>query len=272
MSSRRIAQTGPARIAFGAERLVKFVAIAFLLAPALLIMVLSFSNEASLSFPPHHWGTRQYHSLLHSGFWLGSVGTSFLVSVPAALIATAVGVPAVLALERSRLPLKAVWRVLGVAPLVLPGVAYAVALYTFYVQLHLVGTIGGVILADAMLALPFVILIVGTGLRRIPADLELVAMSLGAGRARATVGITLRLLAPSIGAAALLGFVTVFDEAVLVNFLGGGQVITLPKAIYDSVRNSIDPLITAVATLLMIFIGLLMIGVTYGRRSGMERT
>jgi len=271
MSGRRIAQTRTALAVGGLERLLKAGVVVFMLAPALLVIVLSFSNEHTLAFPPHRWGTRQYHDLFASGYWLGSVGKSFLVSVPAVLLAAAVGVPAVLALERSRIRGKSALRALGVAPLVLPGVAYAVALYTFYVQVHLVGHVWGVILADAMLALPFVILIVGAGLRRIPADLELVAMSLGATRTRATWGITLRLLAPSIVAAMVLGFVTTFDEAVLVNFVGGGQVITLPKAIYDSLRNGIEPLIAAIASLLMAFTGVLMVVANHLRRDSLEQ-
>jgi ABC-type spermidine/putrescine transport system permease subunit II len=272
MSAQRIEQTRTASVVYGAERLLKGFAIVFMLAPAVLVVVLSFSNESNMSFPPGSWGTRQYANLFASDHWLGSVGKSFVIAIPAALLATLVGVPAVLALERSRMPGKSLLRVLGVAPLVLPGVAYAVALYTFYVEMHMVGTVWGVILADSMLALPFVILIVGAGLRRIPPDLELVAMSLGASRSRATLGITLRLLAPSIAAAIVLAFVTTFDEAVLVNFLGGGEVITLPKAIYDSVRNGIEPLITAIASLLMVFTGVLMIGATRWRRGGVERT
>jgi ABC-type spermidine/putrescine transport system permease subunit II len=248
------------------EMVIKLAAILFLLVPAVVVIVLSFSNEKTMTFPPRTWGANQYQSLLGSDYWLSSIGTSFSVAIPSALLAVAVGVPAVLALERSRIKGKSVLRTLGVAPLVLPGVAYAVALYTFYIDAGLVGTKFGVILATSMLALPFVILVAGAGLRRIPADLELVAMSLGASRLRATSGITLRLLLPSIAAAAILAFVTTFDEAVLVNFLGGGQVITLPKAIYDSVRTGLEPLITAIATLLMLFTGVLMALVTRARK------
>ncbi len=257
----------PAAVAVRAiELLVKVGAIVFLLAPAIVVVALSFSNEKTMTFPPRTWGVEQYRSLLGSEYWLSSVATSFSVAIPAAAVAVVIGVPAVLALERSKIRGKSVLRTLGIAPLVLPGVAYAVALYAFYIDTGLVGTRPGVILGTAMLALPFVILVAGAGLRRIPEDLELVAMSLGASRLRATVGITLRLLLPSIAAATVLAFVTTFDEAVLVNFLGGGQVITLPKAIYDSVRTGLEPLITAIATLLMLFTGLLMAFVTRARK------
>lgn len=262
----RIRETPVAVVARGVEMAVKIGAIVFLLGPAVVVVVLSFSNEKTMTFPPRTWGTEQYRTLVESEYWLSSVATSFSVAIPAALLAVVIGVPAVLALERSKIRGKSLLRTLGIAPLVLPGVAYAVALYTFYIDTGLVGTRLGVVLGTAMLALPFVILVAGAGLRRIPADLELVAMSLGASRLRATVGITLRLLLPSIAAATVLAFVTTFDEAVLVNFLGGGQVITLPKAIYDSVRTGLEPLITAIATLLMLFTGVLMAFATRARK------
>jgi ABC-type spermidine/putrescine transport system permease subunit II len=258
---------GPAvKAARSVEMVIKAGAILFLLVPAAVVIVLSFSNEKIMTFPPRTWGGNQYHSLFGSGYWLSSIGTSFSVAIPSAMLAVIIGVPAVLALERSRIKGKSLLRTLSIAPLVLPGVAYAVALYAFYIDVGLVGTRIGVIMATSMLALPFVILVAGAGLRRIPADLELVAMSLGASRLRATFGITLRLLLPSIAAAAILAFVTTFDEAVLVNFLGGGQVITLPKAIYDSVRTGLEPLITSIATLLMLFTGVLMALVTRARK------
>lgn len=257
-----IRQTPAAVAVYSLEWVLKALVVVFMLAPVILIVVLSFSNDSTLAFPPTSWGFDQYSNFLSSGDWTHAVWKSFEVAVPSSVLAVAVGVPAAIALERSRLPFKTALRVLAVAPLVLPGVAYAVALYAVYAKAHLIGSLWGVVVADAMISLPFVILIVGAGLRRIPADLELVAMTLGASRARATWGITVRLLAPSIAASALLGFVTNFDEAVFVNFLGGGEVTTLPKAIFDSFRNGINPLITAISTLLMVATGLLMFAAT----------
>lgn len=248
----------------------KIVVVLFMLGPAALILVLSFSGESSLRFPPRTWGFTQYESFLASDYWLASVGKSTMIALCAPLLAALVGVPACVALERSRMPLRGTVRLLGVAPLVLPGVAYALALYTFFVEADLAGTVLGLILADSMLALPFVVVIVSAGLRQIPRELELVAMTLGASAARATFGITLRLLVPSIAAALLLGFVTTFDEAVFVNFLGGGGVVTLPKAIFDSVRTDLEPLITAIAALLMVATGIVVFLATRWRRNAGE--
>ena len=266
----RIRQTSSDAAMTGLGWLVLGLAALFMIAPAILVVVLSFSGHSKLVFPPQHWGLRQYAALAGSQYWLQSIVMSFKVAIPTAILATLIGVPASIALERSRMKGKSVLRMLGIAPIVLPGAAYAVALYLFYAQFHILGSFWGVVLAEVTIAVPFVILIVGAGLRRISADLELVAMSLGASRLRATLGITVRLLVPSIAASLVLAFVTVFDELVLINFVGGGQIITLPKAIYDSFRTGTEPLITAIATLSMVVTGVLMLISTHWRRASAD--
>jgi ABC-type spermidine/putrescine transport system permease subunit II len=167
-------------------------------------------------------------------------------------IAVAIGVSAALALQRTGLPLRGLFRAVGLAPLVVPGVAYAVALYAALSRFQLVGTFWGLAVADCMLVIPLVLVIVEAALLRLPKDLELAAMSLGASRGRALTGITLRLLQPAIIAAFVLAFIANFDESVFVNFLAGPNLTTLPKGVFESLRTGLDPSIAAVATSLMV--------------------
>jgi ABC-type spermidine/putrescine transport system permease subunit II len=162
-------------------------------------------------------------------------------------------------------------RAFGLAPLVVPAVAYAVAMYGFLSQIGIIGTYWGLVFADTMLVLPFVVIVVEASLSRIPRDLELVAMSLGASRTRAMVGITIRLLWPAIAAAFLLCFITNFDEAVFVNFLSGPGMITLPKAVFSSLRTGLDPSITAVATCLM-FVSTAVVAGAFALRTSRSAT
>ena len=141
------------------------------------------------------------------------------------------------------------------------------ALYAMYAQFHVVVTTVGLILADSVIALPYVVVIVGAAIKRVPPDLELVAMSLGASRARALIGITFRLTLPAIAAAFVLAFLAAFDEATFVNFVGGPDLVTLPKAIFDSLRLGVDPLITGIATILMGLTGITMMLAVWLRRT-----
>jgi putative spermidine/putrescine transport system permease protein len=232
--------------------------IVFMVVPSIVVVVLSFSNDAFIRFPPNEWGLRQYDTLLTSGVW----GEPFVRSLTLALAVAAVAVPAgllaVFALNRTAIPGKGTIQFLALAPLLVPGVAYAVAMYLLFTRIGLVGTFGGLVIAHATLALPFVVLISGAAITRVPRELEMAAWSLGASRARAWFDVTLRLLIPAIVASFIFAFITSFDEVVMASFLSAAGYTTLPVAIFSSVRYGVDPVITAISTLLTIATALLL--------------
>lgn len=227
----------------------------FMLAPTVIIAILSFSSDDFIAFPPRNWGWTQYETFFAGGRWMDALVFSALVAGSAALIATVAGVAGVLAFNRTGLPGRSALQALGIAPLLLPGIAYAVALYSLFAPIGLLTHPAGLVLAHATLVLPFAMLIVGAAITRIPLALELAAQSLGASLFQAWTGITIRLLAPAIGAALIFTFVTSFDEVVIASFLG---FTTLPIAIFSSVRFGVDPVITAIATLLTLATAILM--------------
>lgn len=240
-------------------RVIAALAVVFLLVPAVLTIVMSFSAGTNFAFPPQEWGTRQYEELFTNSKWIGHLGTSIGIAIPAAIISTVVAIPTALALNRTALRGKGALRFLSLSSLIIPLSGYAVALYGVFVDLHLLGRWYGMALAHSLLGYPIVVLVLDAGLRRISPTLELAAMSLGASRRRAWTGITLRLLVPAIAAGFFLAFMSSLDEAVFVNFLGAGQIETLPKAIFDSVRFGIDPVITAIASLFIVLTTVLAI-------------
>jgi ABC-type spermidine/putrescine transport system permease subunit II len=243
-----------------AGRMLLAVTLAFLLAPAIIVIILSFSNAEFIAFPPPTWGMRQYRTLLESQMWLDAIWLSTRLAVPTAILSALIAVPAAYAIYRTSLPGRSLLSLFGLLSLIVPISAYAVAMYGLYVLLGLLGTKVGIILAHTVLAFPLVLIIVTTALSRIPRELELVAMTLGASRLRAWIGITGRLLIPALVTGFIFAFLASFDEAVFINFLGGPGLVTLPKAIFDSVRFGIDPVITAIATLL-IFASAVVVGI-----------
>jgi len=229
-----------------------------LLVPAVLVALLSFSNDRFFDFPPHAWGLRQYRTLLEDPRWGSALWLSVRIAVPVALLAALVVVPTLFTVHRSRLPFRNAVQVGGIAGIILPISAYAVAMYGLYAQVGLLGSYWGLVLANLTLGVPVMLLVTSAAMSRIPVELELAAMVAGASRVQAWLAITLRLLAPAILAGGVLAFVTSLDEAVLINFLGGPGLQTLPKAILDSVRYGLEPVIAAIATLLMVGTSLAM--------------
>lgn len=239
--------------------------IVYLIAPSLIITLISFSGDAFIAFPPRSWGLRQYTTLFSSDDWLDPFMRSFVVAGITAAAATGIGLAAVLGLNRTRVPGRNLMQVVGIGPLLAPAVAYAIALYALFASLGMLGTSWALVLAHVTLAVPFVLLITGSAITRVPRELELAALSLGASRWRVWRDVTLRLLLPAIVASIIFAFVVSFDEAVVASFLG---YETLPVAIFNSVRYGVDPVITAIATLLTLATAFFLMIYGFLRRVG----
>lgn len=251
-----------ARIADAVARalghVILWAAVAFIAVPGLLVLLLSFSADPYVQFPPSSFGFDQYEAFFTSRIWLDAMRLSLVIGLLTVALSLVISVPATFVVFRTRMPARHALLVLGVAGILIPGAAYAVALYGLYSRMNLLGTVGGLVIAHSLLAVPMALLVLGSAIVRIPRDLELVAMTLGANRWQAMAGITLRLLSPAVFAAGIMAFLTSFDEAVFVNFLGGVGLVTIPKAIFDSVRYGLDPTITAIAGTLIALSAVLM--------------
>jgi ABC-type spermidine/putrescine transport system permease subunit II len=249
------------------SRVLVGATIVVMLVPAIVVVMMSFNGTEFVQFPPESWGVRQWSGLAESSFWRDALVDSFRVAIPAAIIATIAGTTAVLSIQRSALRFSGTLQVVVLLPLLLPAVAFAFALYTMFAELRILGSYVGLVLVHAVLGLPFVALTVSAALLRISPQLELVAMTLGASRRRAMVGVTLRLLTPAMVAGFVLAFMTSFDDAVFVSFLGGPELVTVPKAIFESLRTGLDPVIPSLATVLMVFTAAVMGLAVYLRKA-----
>ncbi|MFN8664932.1 MAG: ABC transporter permease [Thermomicrobiales bacterium] len=233
--------------------------VLFMVTPTVIVVLLSFSGDKFIRFPPQSWGSRQYDTLFGSDEWLTPLWRSLGLGISSALLAVIIGFSAVMALYRTAAPGKDLLQFLGLGPLLAPSVAYAVALYGLFADLRLLGSFFGLLMVHITMALPFVLLIIGAAISRVPRDLELAALSLGASRTRAWRDITLRLLLPALVASFIFAFIGSFDEAIVTSFLASIGFVTLPVEIFSSVRFGVDPVITAIATLLTLATALLMV-------------
>jgi ABC-type spermidine/putrescine transport system permease subunit II len=233
-------------------RILLAVVIGVVLAPVLVTLVISFSDQVRFVFPPDGFGWRQYEQLFRSPVWMRSIRLSLALALPATLLAVIVALPVSLIAQRSTLPGRNALQATAVASIVVPTTALAVGLFTLYSRLGLTSSDLGLVIAQAVLALPIVVIGISAGLSRISRTPEFAAMTMGASLGRSVLEITGRALLPAIVASAVMGFLHAFDEVVIVNFVGGPGQVTLPKAILDSVQNATDPVITAAASLLII--------------------
>jgi putative spermidine/putrescine transport system permease protein len=222
----------------------------FLLAPIVLVLVLSFSNDAFIAFPPESWGVNEYRTMLQSPLWSAPIRHSLAIASVVALLVTVIGSCAVIAMARTRLPGRGLLLAVAIGPLVLPGVVYAIGAYQTFSDLGLAGSRPAFILAHTVLATPLFLIVASAAITRVPRELELAAMNLGASRGRALIDVTLRLIAPAIVTGAVLAFSLSLNEVVVSSFLADASFTTLPVAIFASLRIAVDPVVMAIAATL----------------------
>ena len=226
--------------------------IAFLVVPVLIVIPLSFSSSSLLEFPPRAYSLRWYEALFGSIEWRDAAWMSVQVSVLTTIVVTPIGTAAAYGLHLGGFRATGMLRMLVLAPLLIPVILTAVGIFYVYALLGLNNTMIGLVLAHAMLALPFVVVSVSAGLRSYDMAQELVARSLGAPWLRAFWLITLPQIRLPVLSGALLAFISSFDEVIVSYFISGGEYATLPRRMFNALRDQIEPTIAAISTILVV--------------------
>ncbi len=224
----------------------------YLIAPVFIVVPISFSDYKFLQFPPERWSLRWYENYFTSSKWINSTIDSAIVAPLVVAFSVPLGVLGAYSLVRGRYPGKNLVSALTIFPLIVPQLVTAVAIYFLYVQLKLIGTVPGFVLAHSVLAFPFTVVIMTATLRGIDETLERAAMSCGARRLTVLRRITFPLAMPGIVTSAFFSFLISFDELLVAMFIGTARFTTLPKRMWNSVRGEVDPTIAVVATLLIV--------------------
>lgn len=228
------------------------IIIVWLIVPTLIIVPMSFNSVSSFNFPPQGFSLQWYENFFTDASWLRSLFASLRVALVTMIVATTVGVLASLGLSRLKFRGKGLLEGYFLLPMIVPGIVLAIGLYSLFLRLNLLGTLWGFVLAHTVLAMPLVITNVMASLSGFDRNLELASASLGAGKVRTFFSVTLPLIAPGVTAGALFAFVTSLDEVIVSLFIQSPQLQTLPVKIYNSVTQTNDPTVAAVAVITMI--------------------
>ena len=112
-----------------------------------------------------------------------ATATSFKAGALTTLVATPLGTLAAYGLYASRCALRARCTALMLTPMIVPVILVAIGVFYVYVKIKLVNSLAGIVLAHSMLAMPLVMMVVGSALKSFDMNQEMVARSLGASRA-----------------------------------------------------------------------------------------
>jgi putative spermidine/putrescine transport system permease protein len=268
----------------------------FLIAPIIIVIPLSFNVEPyftftkkMLAFDPAGYSLRWYDTLLTYGMqfpenvrdqawwrdawqnaaWIKAAKNSIIIGFFATITATALGTLAALGLSRPEMPFKRTIMAILISPMIVPVIITATGLFFFYsaIEIHKWGIpYLGIILAHATLGIPFVIITVTATLVGFDHSLTRAAASLGANPRTTFFRVIMPLILPGVVSGALFAFVTSFDEVVVVLFVGSTNEQTIPRQMWNGIREAISPAILSVATILVVISIALLASVEILRR------
>ena len=239
----------------------------FLVLPSMVVVPISFSDSLLLKFPPQGFSLRWYAAFFNTPAWTHSLWLSFKIGLGTMVVATVLGVLASIGLARGNFPGKNLLYGFLFSPMIVPFVITALAMYYFYSSLQMVGHPLALLFSHICLATPIVIVIVSATLQDFDRSLEQAAQVMGARPLQTFLKITFPIIRPGVITGALFSFIVSFDEVVIAAFIGGYRSATLPKRMFDNVRDEMDPTIAAIATLLVAMTVLLLVALTFvGKR------
>ena len=258
----------------------------FLITPILVVLPLSFNAEnfftftpEMLRFDPEGYSLKHYRDFFTNNEWQRSFKNSLIIAPIATIISVSFGTLAAIGLSQSHVPGRRAIMAMLISPMIVPLIISATGMFFFYSNIgnFLEGTLGlnknfvgyvKVILAHAVLGVPFVIITVTATLVGFDRSLTRAAANMGAGPVATFFKVQMPLILPGVISGGLFAFITSFDEVVVVLFIGSASQKTLPWQMFTGLREQISPTILAVATILVVLsIALLTIVELLRRRS-----
>lgn len=244
--------------------------LAFLVMPILAVLPVSFNKASFIALPPNAYSTRWYEAFFLDREWQSALWNSLHVAAIATVVALVLGTLAALGLRRIKGRSQRLVTGLFLAPMIVPVIVTAVAIYRSALDVGLSGTALGLGLSHAMLAFPFVVINVGIALRAVDENWLRAAAGLGASPWRIFRTVTLPNITPGMVGGGVFAFIGSFDEVVVAVFMAGYSNKTLPVKMWEAIRIEFTPVV-AVAATLMILLAILLFGVAQALTKKAER-
>ncbi len=251
--------TGHAGLEWWIIRITCFIILTVMLAPILMVLVISFTDGDTLQFPPPGFSMRWYLEV-----WAFLTGPdadlvrlveSLLISVKiagaTAVVTVLAGVPASYALVRYRFFGKTLIEELLGLPVVFPAVVLGISLLVLFSATKTDFGVWQIILAHSIIGLPFLMRNCMTSMKGIDVALEEAAKTLGASPVRVFHKIILPLASGGIASGAILVFILSFNEFTLSYFLYTVDVFPLPIWLFQQANTSFSPAVFAVSSLIV---------------------
>ncbi len=257
------------RVWYYAFRVICALIFIFLITPILVVIPLSFNAEnfftftpKMLSFDPEGYSLKHYRDFFTNNEWQRSFKNSLIIAPIATILSVSLGTLAAIGLSQSHVPFRRGIMAILISPMIVPLIISATGMFFFYSKIgnFMEGSLGldknfvgylKVILAHAVLGIPFVIITVTATLVGFDRSLTRAAANMGANPVTTFFRVQMPLILPGVISGGLFAFITSFDEVVVVLFVGSASQKTLPWQMFIGLREQVSPTILAVATILV---------------------
>ncbi|MGH7070067.1 MAG: ABC transporter permease [Acetobacteraceae bacterium] len=241
--------------------LAPFVIVTYvlLLAPLVIVIAVSFGPSPNYQFPPSGFSLKWYRAFFtNTQFVHAFFRVSLVLGVLAAIGSSLLGGLAAVSLVRLRFAGREALEAFFLAPLFIPEILFAAALYLVYARVGIRPSMLALLAGHIVVCTPYVIRNVTAGLSGLDPRLEEAAMSLGANRVQAFIKVALPLVRSSLLSGSVLAFVISFSDIYLALFISAPNSTTLPVYIFNLLIFGSDPSVAAASTLSIVMIGVLI--------------
>ena len=240
------------RLGTAAFRLATAAVLAFMLLPLVVVVATSFSASSQLVFPPEQYSAASYLEFFAADEWLEAFDNSLVVGLGTTVVATVLGVTAAFGQELDDTAAGRVLVGLVLLPLLIPPVIFGVTLLVYFNRLGLQDTYTSLVLAHSLWATPLVYFVMRSVFSRFDWQQLDAARDLGAGPIQSFVHVVLPNVKHGIFVGALLAFIVSLQEFVMALFLSGDRTATIPVVAWNTLRDSLDPMVSVVSTFLIL--------------------
>ncbi len=244
------------RLTFAA---ITALAIVFLVAPSLIVILTSLTASQSLKFPPDGLSLRWYAALLKADQMQQAAWTSLVVAFWTTVVCALLGTAAALGITRSHRAWARFFDLLFMSPLLLPALAFGFAALVFIYQIGLRPSIPFLIMGHVIVCVPFVLRTTLAALTQLDHLLLDASASLGAGHWLTFRRVTLPLIGRGIAAGSFLAFMASFDNVPVSLFLADERTEVLPIHLWQQIETNLDVRTAAVSGVIVIVTLLLML-------------
>jgi putative spermidine/putrescine transport system permease protein len=231
------------------------LAVLFMIAPICVGIVMSFTDSATLRFPPDGFSLRWYQALIdpvrseqiHQAAW-----NSLTVAAYATLAAVILAAPAAFGMARVSARTAAGLEPVLLAPLVLPSLVFSLAALLTLSRLGAGPSLLAVVIGHTVVFAPLLYRSTLAVAQRMDPSLEDASTTLGAGRLRTFRRVTLPGLLPGVFAGGFLVFMQSMDNVSVTLFLGDPGRSVLPLRMFAMIEESLDVRVAALSGLLIL--------------------